>query len=117
MSCPKSSRSTARRRTGGAAAREALSTPAAGTAIRLARAAWADTAWQPGPLAAALRAAMREAGLAGRTFFPPVRIALTGQLHGPDLGEVAYALGRERTLARLGAATEATEATERERSV
>lgn len=90
--------------TGGSAARELLSAPASGTAIRLARAAWADTAWRPEPLAAALRGAMRDAGLAGRTFFPPVRVALTGQLHGPDLGEVAYALGRERTLSRLAAA-------------
>lgn len=90
--------------TGGSAARELLSAPASGTAIRLARAAWADTAWRPEPLAAALRGAMRDAGLAGRTFFSPVRVALTGQLHGPDLGEVAYALGRERTLSRLAAA-------------
>ena len=90
--------------TGGSAARELLSDPAAQTAIRLARAAWADTAWRPEPLAAALRGAMRDAGLAGRTFFPPVRVALTGQLHGPDLGEVAYALGRERTLSRLASA-------------
>ena len=89
--------------TGGSAARELLSAPTSGTAIRLARAAWADTAWRPEPLAAALRGAMRDAGLAGRTFFPPVRVALTGQLHGPDLGEVAYALGRERTLSRLAA--------------
>ncbi|MYG48206.1 MAG: hypothetical protein F4164_02305 [Gemmatimonadales bacterium] len=92
--------------TGGSGARESLSDPAAATAIRLARAAWVDTTWRPEPLASALRSAMRDAGLAGRTFFPPVRVALTGQLHGPDLGEVAYALGRERTLARLAAAAE-----------
>lgn len=90
--------------TGAAAAREALSAPEAATAIRLAHAAWADAAWRPEPLAEALRTAMRESGLAGRTFFPPVRVALTGQPHGPDLAEVAYALGRERTLARLEAA-------------
>lgn len=90
--------------TGGSAERELLSAPTSETAIRLARAAWADTAWRPEPLATALRGAMRDAGFAGRTFFPPVRVALTGQLHGPDLGEVAYALGRERTLSRLAAA-------------
>ncbi|WP_420448017.1 glutamate--tRNA ligase [Candidatus Palauibacter sp.] len=90
--------------TGAGGAREVLSAPDAATAIRLAHAAWADVAWQPDPLAGTLRTAMRESGLAGRTFFPPVRVALTGQPHGPDLGEVAYALGRERTLARLEAA-------------
>ena len=100
--------------TSGSAARELLSVPAARTAIRLARAAWADADWRPEPLARALRGAMGDAGLAGRAFFPPVRVALTGQLHGPDLGEVAYALGRERTLARLAAAMEAME---EERSV
>ena len=100
--------------TGGSAARELLSVPAARTAIHFARAAWADTDWRPEPLARALRGAMGDAGLAGRAFFPPVRVALTGQLHGPDLGEVAYALGRARTLARLAAAMEAME---EERSV
>ena len=89
---------------GGAAARQALSTPAAATAIRLARAAWEATAWRPEPLALALRDAMRQSDLAGRAFFPPVRVALTGQPHGPDLGDVAYALGRKRTLDRLAAA-------------
>ncbi|WP_419162003.1 glutamate--tRNA ligase [Candidatus Palauibacter sp.] len=87
----------------GAASREALSTPAAATAITRARASWEETAWRPEPLARALRGAMRESGVPGRSFFPPIRVALTGQLHGPDLGEVAYALGRERTLARLAA--------------
>ncbi|WP_419937516.1 glutamate--tRNA ligase [Candidatus Palauibacter sp.] len=103
--------------TDGSAARELLSVPAARTAIHFARAAWADTDWRPEPLARALRGAMGDAGLAGRAFFPPVRVALTGQLHGPDLGEVGYALGRERTLARLAAAMEAMEAMEEERSV
>ena len=89
--------------TGAAVARQVLSAPEAATAIHLARSAWTDTAWRPEPLAEALRTAMREAELTGRTFFPPIRVALTGQPHGPDLGEVAYALGRERTLARLAA--------------
>ncbi|WP_419941693.1 glutamate--tRNA ligase [Candidatus Palauibacter sp.] len=89
---------------GGAAARQVLWAPEAGAALRLARAAWEETAWRPEALARTLRGAMREAGLPGRAFFPPVRVALTGQPHGPDLGEVAYALGRERTLERLDAA-------------
>ena len=91
---------------GGAAARQVLSAPEAATAIHLAQEAWEATAWRPDPLAAALRDAMREAGLGGRAFFPPVRVALTGQPHGPDVGEVAYALGRKRTLQRLAAALE-----------
>ncbi len=84
-----------------AASDAVLSAPEAAMAIGRARAAWEEAAWRPEALAEALRRAMREAGLGGRAFFPPVRVALTGQPHGPDLGEVAYALGRRRTLARL----------------
>lgn len=89
---------------GDAAARRVLAAPRAAAALHCARAAWETLAWRPEPLDLALRAAMREAGMPGRAFFPPVRVALTGQPHGPALGEVAYALGRERTLGRLEAA-------------
>ena len=89
---------------GAAAARALLSARGAAAAIRHVRAAWEETAWRPEPLARALRAARAEAGLTGRAFFPPVRVALTGRPHGPDVAEIAYALGRARTLRRLDTA-------------
>ena len=38
----------------------------------------------------------------GQLMFP-VRVALSGRAHGPDLGDVFAILGKERTVARLGA--------------
>jgi len=43
-------------------------------------------------------------GVKGRELFQPVRAALTGRTHGPELPLVAELLGRERCLARLNAA-------------
>ncbi len=36
----------------------------------------------------------------GQLMFP-VRVALSGRAHGPDLGEIFYILGKEKTVARL----------------
>ena len=84
--------------------REALSPPSAAVAIGAVMVAWDESEWRPGPLARSLRNARRRAGLAGRAFFAPVRAALTGRHDGPKLGDIAYALGRERTLRRLASA-------------
>jgi nondiscriminating glutamyl-tRNA synthetase len=43
-------------------------------------------------------------GVRGKELFQPVRAALTGRVHGPELPQVALALGRERCVARLRAA-------------
>ena len=45
----------------------------------------------------------KAAGLKGRELFQPVRAALTGRTHGPELPRVAELLGRERCVARLRA--------------
>jgi glutamyl/glutaminyl-tRNA synthetase len=37
----------------------------------------------------------------GRELFQPLRAALTGRTHGPELPLVAELLGRERCVARL----------------
>ena len=44
----------------------------------------------------------------GRELFQPVRCALTGRTHGPELPAIAAWLGRDRCVARLrGAAAHA----------
>lgn len=43
----------------------------------------------------------QETGRKGKQLFMPLRLALTGQTHGPDLGQLLPLIGRERTLARL----------------
>lgn len=42
-----------------------------------------------------------ELGLKGKQLFWPIRIALSGRSHGPDLGLVISLLGRDKSLARL----------------
>ncbi len=43
----------------------------------------------------------KETGLKGKSLFQPIRLALTGEEHGPELGLIVHVLGREETLKRL----------------
>ena len=43
----------------------------------------------------------KETGVKGKNLFMPVRLALTGEEHGPELGMSAYVLGREEVIQRL----------------
>lgn len=60
---------------------------------------WDDTTWQG--WTAALSA---ETGRRGRRLFLPLRLALTGRDHGPEMRALLPLLGRERAAARLAAA-------------
>jgi glutamyl/glutaminyl-tRNA synthetase len=44
-----------------------------------------------------------ESKIKGKELFQPIRIALTGKEHGPELGIIAYVLGKEELLKRLRA--------------
>lgn len=74
--------------------------------VEVAREWEALGSWRPGPIGEAIRAAGRRAGARGRDLYQPLRAALTGELRGPELPDVAYALGRERTVVRLRTALE-----------
>ena len=64
--------------------------------------------WDTPAIEAALRAALiEERGLKPRHAFGPVRVAVTGRRISPPLFESLELLGRERSLARLAAATPA----------
>lgn len=52
---------------------------------------------------AAIKAAGKITGRKGKELFMPVRVALTGQSQGPDLGALAELLGRDEVLRRLSA--------------
>ncbi len=45
----------------------------------------------------------KETGVKGKNLFMPIRLALTGEEHGPELGMIAYVLGREEVMKRLKA--------------
>ncbi len=55
----------------------------------------------------AIKTVGKEAGVKGKDLFFPVRAALTGSVHGPDLVEVAVIKGKERVAELLGAARSA----------
>ena len=40
-------------------------------------------------------------GIKGKALFQPLRVALTGELHGPEMGPIAALLGPERLLRRF----------------
>jgi glutamyl-tRNA synthetase len=43
----------------------------------------------------------KETGVKGKNLFMPVRLALTGEEHGPELGLVAYVLGKDELVRRI----------------
>jgi nondiscriminating glutamyl-tRNA synthetase len=57
--------------------------------------------WNPDGIKSAIQSAGRALGVKGRELFQPLRAALTGRTHGPELPAVAFALGRERCVSRL----------------
>ncbi|MBB6636529.1 glutamate--tRNA ligase [Cohnella thailandensis] len=50
---------------------------------------------------AAIKAVQKETGAKGKGLFMPIRVALTGQTHGPDLNGSIWLLGYGRVLKRL----------------
>lgn len=67
------------------------------TAARIA----ADLDWSGDPWHALTSALQAETGRKGRALFLPLRRAITGRDHGPDMAALLPLIGRPRTLARL----------------
>nr|MCU0891041.1 glutamate--tRNA ligase [Sandarakinorhabdus sp.] len=66
-------------------------------AATLAGLEWGDDIWQR--LVEALKAAT---GRKGKPLFLPLRLALTGQPHGPEMAALLPLIGRDEALRRLG---------------
>ena len=47
-------------------------------------------------IGASIKAVQKETGVKGKGLFMPIRVALTGQMHGRDLNQTIYLLGQER---------------------
>ena len=60
-------------------------------------------------LKAALKQAQMASGFKGKEFFMPLRAALTGAEHGPDLARVLMAMGREEAVERIKKGLQACE--------
>jgi len=59
--------------------------------------------YTPESIQAALKAAQKETGFKGKQLFMPVRVAATGVVHGPDLNQSLWLLGKQVVIARLQA--------------
>ena len=60
--------------------------------------------WSEAPWAALTAALKATTGRKGKALFLPLRLALTGQDHGPEMAALLPLIGRERAVARLRAA-------------
>ncbi|KFZ43481.1 glutamate--tRNA ligase [Anoxybacillus flavithermus] len=49
----------------------------------------------------AIKAVQKETGQKGKNLFMPIRVAVTGQTHGPELPEAIRLLGKETAMSRL----------------
>lgn len=49
----------------------------------------------------AIKAVQKDTGVKGKGLFMPIRLALTGQEHGPELGEVLALIGKDKLMKRL----------------
>ncbi len=43
----------------------------------------------------------KELGVGGKNLFMPIRVAITGQVHGPDMGQMIEVIGKEKLLKRI----------------
>ncbi len=50
---------------------------------------------------AALKAIQKETGLKGPKLFKPIRVAITGKAHGPDINKIIKVLGKQNLLTRI----------------
>ena len=57
--------------------------------------------FSPEAIQAMLKSVQKETGYKGKQLFMPVRVALTGEMHGRDLNQTVALLGKERIVQRL----------------
>lgn len=69
--------------------------------VAQARAALAGLDWGEGVWAALITALKEATGRKGKALFLPLRLALTGREHGPDMAALLPLIGRDEALARL----------------
>ena len=60
-----------------------------------------DAEFQPADIKKMLKEIQKETGYKGKQLFMPIRAAVTGQTHGPDLNQTLFLLGREKVLRRI----------------
>ncbi|MDD3807639.1 MAG: glutamate--tRNA ligase [Candidatus Marinimicrobia bacterium] len=59
---------------------------------------------KPEDFFALMKTVQKETGVKGKNLWMSVRLALTGEIHGPELGIIAYYLGKEEIIRRVESA-------------
>ncbi|WP_077623942.1 glutamate--tRNA ligase [Sediminibacillus massiliensis] len=62
--------------------------------------------FSPDAIKAEIKATQKETKQKGKKLFMPIRVATTGQVHGPELPNAIHLLGKETVLSRLRAAVD-----------
>ena len=57
--------------------------------------------WTVEALSQVINNVKEKAGVKGKLLFMPIRIASSGIMHGPELADTLYLLGKEKILSRL----------------
>lgn len=84
---------------------KAPAAPAVTAVAAFAKAAFGAWPTDDDGFKAAIKAAQKSSGLKGKDFFMPLRLALTGVEHGPELPKILALLGQAECFRRLDAAT------------
>ncbi|MNW66448.1 Glutamate--tRNA ligase [compost metagenome] len=54
----------------------------------------------------AIKAVQKETKIKGKNLYMAIRVAVSGQMHGPEIGKTIEVLGREKSLAHLNSVLE-----------
>ncbi|MGG0657158.1 glutamate--tRNA ligase [Rummeliibacillus pycnus] len=57
--------------------------------------------YEPAEVKKAIKAVQKETGHKGKNLFMPIRVAATGEMHGPELNDALVLLGKETVLNRI----------------
>ena len=57
--------------------------------------------FEPAEIKAAIKAVQKSTGHKGKNLFMPIRVVITGQMHGPELPDAISLLGKDKAIARV----------------
>ncbi|WP_414604296.1 glutamate--tRNA ligase family protein [Streptococcus equi] len=63
--------------------------------------AMSDEDFKPENIFPQIKAVQKETGIKGKNLFMPIRIAVSGEMHGPELPNTIYLLGREQSIEHI----------------
>lgn len=71
------------------------------TALKEKLVTMTDAEFQPDTIFPLIKAVQKETGIKGKQLFMPIRIAVSGEMHGPELPNTIYLLGREKSIQHI----------------